>query len=261
MQAKRIDVGILGATGMVGQQFIRQLNGHPWFSPVWLGASERSEGKPYAEAATWRLVVADARRPARHARHACTPGNAPRLMFSALDAAAAEGHRAGVRQGRAHRHQQRPQLPHGSARAAADSRRSMPIISRSRRRSGANAAGAARSSPTRTARPWCCRWRWRRCGSSASDRSWSRRCRRCPAPDIPACRRSTSWATSSRRSRGEEEKMRERNPEDPGDAARMSASTPHPVVVSAQTTRVAVIDGHTRKRLGRARRAAVDRRR
>ena len=57
MQAKRIDVGILGATGMVGQQFIRQLADHPWFNLDWLGASERSEGKPYAEAATWRLAA------------------------------------------------------------------------------------------------------------------------------------------------------------------------------------------------------------
>ena len=52
MQSKRIDVGVLGATGMVGQQFIRQLTGHPWFRAVWLGASERSAGKSYAEAAT-----------------------------------------------------------------------------------------------------------------------------------------------------------------------------------------------------------------
>ena len=78
MQAKRIDVGILGATGMVGQQFIRQLNGHPWFNPVWLGASERSEGKTYAEAATWRLSsqMPDDLRGMRV--HACTPGNAGR---------------------------------------------------------------------------------------------------------------------------------------------------------------------------------------
>lgn len=90
MQSKRIDVGILGATGMVGQQFIRQLTGHPWFNPVWLGASERSEGKTYAEAATWRLSqqMPDELRGMRV--HACTPPvNGPRLMFSALDANAA----------------------------------------------------------------------------------------------------------------------------------------------------------------------------
>ena len=52
---KRIEVGVLGATGMVGQQFINQLAGHPWFELKWLAASERSEGKRYADAAPWRL--------------------------------------------------------------------------------------------------------------------------------------------------------------------------------------------------------------
>ena len=42
----KIEVGVLGATGMVGQQFINQLQGHPWFELTWLGASERSAGKP-----------------------------------------------------------------------------------------------------------------------------------------------------------------------------------------------------------------------
>ena len=48
-----IPVGLLGATGMVGQRFILQLEGHPWFRVAWLGASERSAGRPYAEAARW----------------------------------------------------------------------------------------------------------------------------------------------------------------------------------------------------------------
>ncbi len=42
---KPIDVGILGGTGMVGQHFIRFLQGHPWFKLTWLGASDRSAGK------------------------------------------------------------------------------------------------------------------------------------------------------------------------------------------------------------------------
>ena len=41
-----IEVGILGATGQVGQQFIALLANHPWFKTRWLGASERSAGKP-----------------------------------------------------------------------------------------------------------------------------------------------------------------------------------------------------------------------
>lgn len=47
------NVGILGATGAVGQKFIRLLQGHPWFRISVLGASSRSAGKPYSEAANW----------------------------------------------------------------------------------------------------------------------------------------------------------------------------------------------------------------
>ncbi|MFV1883284.1 MAG: aspartate-semialdehyde dehydrogenase [Balneola sp.] len=46
-------VGILGATGAVGQKFIRLLQGHPWFEIAALGASERSAGKKYKDAANW----------------------------------------------------------------------------------------------------------------------------------------------------------------------------------------------------------------
>ena len=46
-------IGILGATGAVGQKFIRLLQGHPWFNITALGASERSAGKIYREAANW----------------------------------------------------------------------------------------------------------------------------------------------------------------------------------------------------------------
>jgi len=90
MESKCIDVGILGATGMVGQQFILQLANHPWFRPVWFAASERSEGKAYGDAATWHLStqMPDEIRVARV--EACTPGRGPQLIFSALDANAAK---------------------------------------------------------------------------------------------------------------------------------------------------------------------------
>jgi aspartate-semialdehyde dehydrogenase len=87
--AHRIDVGILGATGTVGQQFIRLLADHPWFRASWLAASERSEGKRYSEAATWRLGGSAPRDAAAATVQACTPGKGPRLVFSALDAGAA----------------------------------------------------------------------------------------------------------------------------------------------------------------------------
>ena len=49
---KKLRVGILGATGMVGQRFASLLEDHPWFDVVLLAASERSAGKTYEEAKT-----------------------------------------------------------------------------------------------------------------------------------------------------------------------------------------------------------------
>jgi aspartate-semialdehyde dehydrogenase len=84
-----IEVGILGATGMVGQQFIRLLASHPWFKPTWLAASGRSEGKAYGDAVSWRLDTAPSDDIRGMQVHACTPGKGPRLVFSALDASVA----------------------------------------------------------------------------------------------------------------------------------------------------------------------------
>ena len=84
-----IEVGILGATGMVGQQFIALLATHPWFEVTWLGASERSAGKAYRDAAAWRLPTPPADDVARMKVDDATPGRAPRLVFSGLDASVA----------------------------------------------------------------------------------------------------------------------------------------------------------------------------
>lgn len=83
----RIPVAVLGATGMVGQRFIDLLQGHPWFELVALAASERHNGRPYAEVARWRLPNSEM--PASVARLpvlACKPEAIPdvRLVFSAL---------------------------------------------------------------------------------------------------------------------------------------------------------------------------------
>ena len=50
----RLKVGVLGATGMVGQNFLRLLANHPWFEVVYLAASPNSAGKKYADAVTGR---------------------------------------------------------------------------------------------------------------------------------------------------------------------------------------------------------------
>src|SRR5471030_2722719 len=77
---QKIEVGILGATGMVGQHFIRFLQGNPWFDLKWLGASDRSAGKKYKDAMTWHLgVVPDS--VADLTVDECKPGHAPDCCF------------------------------------------------------------------------------------------------------------------------------------------------------------------------------------
>src|SRR5690242_1884286 len=85
----RIEIGILGATGMVGQHFIKFLQGHPWFDVRWLGASDRSAGKKYRDATKWHLagVMPDA--VADLTVEECKPNNAPRLLFSSMDSSVA----------------------------------------------------------------------------------------------------------------------------------------------------------------------------
>ena len=88
---ERRKVGILGATGMVGQRFIQLLNNHPWFEIAWLAASDRSAGKLYGEACRWKL---DTPLPARIAAMTVMPnlpegtpeGELPKIIFAALDA-------------------------------------------------------------------------------------------------------------------------------------------------------------------------------
>src|SRR5664280_1820457 len=88
---ERRKVGILGATGMVGQRFIQLLKNHPWFDIAWLAASDRSAGKTYGEACRWKL---DTPMPASIAAMRMMPnlpegtpeGELPKIIFAALDA-------------------------------------------------------------------------------------------------------------------------------------------------------------------------------
>ncbi|HKD02980.1 MAG TPA: aspartate-semialdehyde dehydrogenase [Terriglobales bacterium] len=83
---KKIPVGILGATGIVGQRLVQMLEHHPWFETAWLAASDRSEGKAYGEAARWQMKTAMPSRVAGMTVSAASPGGAPKVMFAALDA-------------------------------------------------------------------------------------------------------------------------------------------------------------------------------
>src|SRR4029450_13186436 len=85
----RLPVAICGRTVAVGQTFLRCLRNHPWFEIAELAASERSAGKPYAEATRWL----EGELPAHLADRTvlpCDPAklNSP-IVFSALDAAVA----------------------------------------------------------------------------------------------------------------------------------------------------------------------------
>src|SRR5215471_8321285 len=81
----KLPVGILGATGVVGQRFIQMLEHHPWFEVAWLAASDRSEGKVYAEAARWRLKTPIPAAVAKMKVSPATPDGAPKVIFAALD--------------------------------------------------------------------------------------------------------------------------------------------------------------------------------
>jgi aspartate-semialdehyde dehydrogenase len=87
--AEKIDVGVLGATGVVGQHFVSLLENHPWFNLTWLAASERSAGKRYGDL-PWRLAK---RQPAAAADLPIDSldgiDRAPQLLFSGLDASVA----------------------------------------------------------------------------------------------------------------------------------------------------------------------------
>ena len=134
----KIEVGVLGATGMVGQEFISFLQNHPWFEMKWAGASDRSAGKKYAEATSWRL---DGVMPASVRDltvEESKPGNAPKLLFSAMDASvatdierafAAAGH---VVVSNSRNHRMEPDVPLLVPEANPDHLKLIPVQQRSR---------------------------------------------------------------------------------------------------------------------------------
>lgn len=83
-------VGILGATGAVGQRFIQLLEDHPWFTVTALAASERSAGRTYGDVVNWMGRTPLPQRIAAMTVSACTPDLPCDFVFSGLDAAAAE---------------------------------------------------------------------------------------------------------------------------------------------------------------------------
>jgi aspartate-semialdehyde dehydrogenase len=83
---ERVNIGILGATGMVGQRFLELLRNHPWFNVTWLAASDRSSGKLYGDAVRWKLATPLDERFAKMPLSPAAPdAHTPRVIFAALD--------------------------------------------------------------------------------------------------------------------------------------------------------------------------------
>ncbi len=87
--SSKIAVGVLGATGAVGQKFIKLLEGHPWFEVTAVAASERSAGKRYGEVAAWKQVTPMPPQVRELEVRPCTPDLGCRVVFSGLDASVA----------------------------------------------------------------------------------------------------------------------------------------------------------------------------
>jgi aspartate-semialdehyde dehydrogenase len=86
---RKIPVGILGATGSVGQKFIELLANHPWFEITALAASERSSNKSYNDAANWFLPTKCPDFIAEMPVQVCKPNLNCEIVFSGLDSSVA----------------------------------------------------------------------------------------------------------------------------------------------------------------------------
>lgn len=89
MKAK-VPVAVLGATGTVGQKFVRLLADHPWFEITALAASDQSAGRPYGEVVRWRETTSLPDRLAGLTISRSAPPLPARIAFSALDADVAQ---------------------------------------------------------------------------------------------------------------------------------------------------------------------------
>jgi len=114
---EKIPVGILGATGMVGQKFVERLADHPWFDLSLLAASDKSYGKRYGEATRWRMASPLPPHLASQVVQPCEPNASCRVFFSGLDGSVAgEIERAYALSGaivisNAHNHRLAPDVP------------------------------------------------------------------------------------------------------------------------------------------------------
>jgi aspartate-semialdehyde dehydrogenase len=238
----RIDVGVLGATGTVGQQFILQLANHPSFRLSWLAASDRSAGRRYGDL-PWRLGTPMPDAAAAATVEACTPGRAPRLVFSALDAAvageieaafAAAGH---IVVSNARNHRMEPRVPLLIPEVNADH---LSLIAGQRRDTGWPGAIVTNSN---------CSTMFLALALGALRRFEPRRVllttlQAASGAGYPGVASLDLLGNVIPFISGEEEKL-ETEPRKILGRLREDGVELHPMQISAQTTRVAVVDGHT----------------
>ena len=240
---KRIEVGVLGATGMVGQQFIHQLAGHPWFELKWMAASERSEGKRYADAAPWRLESPIPEGLAERIVEPAKPGVGPRIVFSALDASVAgELEQAFADAGHfvlsnARNHRMDPVVPLLVPEVNAEHLALLKIQARKRGGKGAivtnpNCSTVVLSMALAPLRAFGLRSCLVSTMQAISGAGWP------GVPSLDILGNVIPFIS------GEEEKMESETRKILG-ALSGDAVEPHPVKVSAHTNRVPVVDGHT----------------
>lgn len=82
---QKIKVGILGATGSVGQKFIALLENHPWFEISEIAASEKSAGKKYKDVVNWVIPNSFPKETREKIIKECKPNLDCRIIFSGLD--------------------------------------------------------------------------------------------------------------------------------------------------------------------------------
>jgi aspartate-semialdehyde dehydrogenase len=239
----KIEVGVLGATGTVGQEFIAELADHPWFSVGWIGASERSAGKRYRDATPWRLPAARPERVADMVVEAVTPGRAPQLVFSGLDASvagevetafAAAGH---IVVSNARNHRMDPLVPLVIPEVNADHLQLLPAQGASKGWTGRivtnpNCSTVVLALPLAPLRPFGLRQVIVSTLQAVSGGGY------------PGVASLDILGNVVPIVRGEEPKMETETKKILGQRT-TDGVEPHPVTVSASTTRVPVINGHT----------------
>ena len=241
---KKVRVGVLGATGAVGQRFVQLLAGHPWFDLVAVAASERSAGRSYGEACAWKLDVPMTAAARDLVVQPVEPKLPCELVFSALDAAVAgpvEEAFAGagyavLSNARNHRMDDDvpllvPEVNPGHT----------ALIAAQRKRRGWRGFIATNPNCSTATLVLALAPLERRFGLKAVVVTTLQAISGAGYPGLPSLDILGNVIPFIA---GEEEKVERETQKILGTMAG-SGVTPHPVVVSAQTTRVPVVDGHT----------------